>query len=114
MLNLFQKLCDRIRRAARVAEGRDLSPSAAVADSQSVQTGRQGGPQRGRDPSKQVKGRKRHVITDTLGFLLGAGVGPANDSDEGCLPDLLQRLPGKVPRLKVIFPTTITRAFRAV
>ncbi len=103
MLNLFQRLCDRIRRAARVAEGRRPSPSAAVADSQSVQTARQGGPERGPDPNKQVKGRKRHVITDTLGFLLGAGVGPASDKDGQCLPDLLQRLLGKVPRLKVIF-----------
>jgi transposase len=57
VLNLFQRLCDRIRRAARVAEGRRPSPSAAVADSQSVQTVRQGGPEHGPDPSKQVKER---------------------------------------------------------
>jgi hypothetical protein len=43
------------------------------------------------------------VITDTLGLLLGAGVGPASDTGGQCLPDLLQRLLGKVPRLKVIF-----------
>ena len=43
------------------------------------------------------------MITDTLGFLLGVMVGPASDSDEQRLPDLLKRLPGKVPRLKVIF-----------
>lgn len=103
MLNLFQDICDRIRRAARVAEGRKPSPSAAIVDTQSVSTARQGGPGRGSDPNKQVKGRKRHVITDTLGFLLGVMVGPASDSDGQRLPDLLKRLPGKVPRLKVIF-----------
>jgi putative transposase len=43
------------------------------------------------------------VITDTLGFLLGVMVGPASDLDGQRLPDLLQRLLGKVPRLKVIF-----------
>ena len=102
-LNLFQRLCDRVRRAARVAAGRRPSPSAAVVDSQSVPTGRQGGPGRGPDPSKQVKGRKRHVITDTLGLLLGVMVGPASDSDGQRLPHLLRRLLGKVPRLKVIF-----------
>jgi len=102
-LTLFQRLCDRIRRAARVAAGRRPSPSAAVVDSQSVPTGRQGGPGRGRDPSKQVKGRKRHVITDTLGLLLGVMVGSASDSDGQRLPHLLQRLLGKIPRLKVIF-----------
>jgi len=101
--NLFQRLMDRIRRAARVAEGRSPSPSAAIVDSQSVPTGRQGGLSRGRDPSKQVKGRKRHVITDTLGLLLGVLVGSANDSDGQRLPDLLQQLLGNVPRLKVIF-----------
>ncbi len=102
-LNLFQRLCDRIRRAARVAEGRRPSPSAAVALGQSVPSGRQGGPRRGRDPSKKVKGRKRHVITDTLGLLLNVMVGPASDSDGQRLPHLLQRLLGKVLRLKVIF-----------
>lgn len=65
--NLFQKLTGRIRRAARVTEGRRPSPSAAIVDSQSVPTGRQGGLSRGRDPSKQVKGRKRHVITLCIG-----------------------------------------------
>jgi putative transposase len=97
--NLFQKLCDRIRRSARVAAGRKPSPSAAIVDTQSVETGRQGGPGRGRDPSKRVKGRKRHVITDTLGLLLGVMVGPANASDGQRLPHLLQRILGKVPRL---------------
>jgi putative transposase len=43
------------------------------------------------------------VITDTLGFLLGVMVGPASEKDGQRLPDLLQRLRGKVPRLKVIF-----------
>lgn len=102
-MRLYQKLCDRIRRAARVAAGRDPSPSAAIVDTQSVPTGRQGGVARGRDPSKQVNGRKRHVITDTLGLLLGVMVGPASDSDGQLLPHLLQRLLGKVPRMKVIF-----------
>ncbi|WP_423824552.1 IS5 family transposase [Salinibacter ruber] len=65
-LDLLQRLCDRIRRAARIAAGRRPSPSAAVIDTQSVDTERQGGPGRGRDPNKKVKGRKRHVIVDTL------------------------------------------------
>jgi putative transposase len=43
------------------------------------------------------------VITDALGLLLGAGVGPASDTGGQCLPDLLQRLLGKAPRLKVTF-----------
>ena len=53
--------------------------------------------------TSKPKGEGRHVITDALGLLLGAGVGPASDTGGQCLPDLLQRLLGKVPRLKVIF-----------
>ena len=102
-LNLLQRLCDRIRRAARVAEGRDPSPSVAVIDTQSVDTDRQGGLGRGRDPSKNVTGRKRHVIVDTLGLLLAVVVHPANKSDGQAAPPVLKQMLGKVPRLKVIF-----------
>ena len=101
-LNLLQRLCDRIRRAARVAEGRRPSPSAAVIDTQSVDTARQGGPKRGPDPSKQVKGRKRYVIVLALGLFLGVVVHPANEHDSQIAPFLLQRILGKVPRLKTI------------
>lgn len=99
--------------------GRKSSPSAAIVDTQSVETERQGGPGRGRDPSKQGKGRKRHVITNTLGLLLGVMVGPANASDGQRLPHLLQRILGKVPRLQVIFADggyegVVTKAFLQV
>lgn len=43
------------------------------------------------------------MITGALGLFLGAGAGPASDTGGQCFPDLLQRLLGKVPRLKVIF-----------
>ena len=102
-LNLLQRLCDRIRRAARVAAGRDPSPSAAVIDTQSARAERQGGPGWGRDPNKQVTGRKRHVIVDTLGLLLAVVVHPANENDAQSAPSVLKQLLGKVPRLRVIF-----------
>jgi len=100
---LLRRLCDRIRRAARVASGRAPSPSAAVIDTQSVDTARQGGPGRGRDPSKQVTGRKRHVIVDTLGLLLAVVVHPANESDGQAAPSALRQMLGKVPHLEVVF-----------
>jgi transposase len=102
-LNLLQRLCDRIRRAARVAAGRDPSPSAAVIHTQSARAERQGGPGWGRDPNKQVTGRKRHVIVDTLGLLLAVVVHPANENDAQSAPSVLKQLLGKVPRLRVIF-----------
>lgn len=99
---LWGRLTDALRRAARVRAGRNPSPSAAIIDSQSVKTTQVGGP-RGYDGGKNVTGRKRHVLVDTLGFLLAVLVHSAGLNDSQQAPHLLRRLLGKVPRLKVIF-----------
>jgi putative transposase len=78
------RLVDDLRAAVRRASGRAAEPSAGIIDSQSVPHSSEGVvPQAssGFDPHKKINGRKRHILTDTLGLLITVAVTPANRQD---------------------------------
>jgi transposase len=83
--------------------GKDAHPSAAIMDSQSVKTVEESAGIRGFDAHKHVKGRKRHLLVDTLGLPLSVYVTPADMHDTQGARRLLAGLNYFVPRPKTIW-----------
>jgi len=90
-----------IYEQVRALAGRPACPSVVIMDGQSVKTTERGGI-RGFDGHKCVKGRKRHILVDTLGLLIASRVEPANVSDRHAGDRLLAGLSPLFPRIQPV------------
>lgn len=105
---LWRRINLALVRRARAAMGRSIVPSAGVIDSQSVKTTESGGP-RGFDSAKRIRGRKRHIVTDTQGLPLAVLIHAANVQDNHGAVPLLGALRNAFPRLRHIFADRVYR-----
>ena len=99
----LEDIHDTLRELVRKQEGRKPTPSAASIDSQSVPT-TEGGEHRGSDAHKKVKGRKRHIVVDTMGLLLAVAITGADVDDAKAAPQALGQLTEDAfPRLRLVW-----------
>lgn len=99
---VFEAMHDRLRQQWRDRMGKAPAPTAAIIDAQSTRSTAQGG-NTGFDAGKKVKGRKRHLVVDTLGLLLAVTLTAASVQDRDAAAQVVAQACAKVPGLKKLY-----------
>ncbi|MGI9035075.1 MAG: IS5 family transposase, partial [Pyrinomonadaceae bacterium] len=98
---LIEIIHDELREKVRVKKGKEKSPSLGLVDSQSVKTASVT-MEKGLDGNKKVTGRKRFIVTDTLGLIIGILIVAANVGERAGAESLFYEVRGKYPRLQKV------------
>lgn len=89
---VFEAMVHDLRLLLRLAAGREAQPSAAIFDGRTLQSTPESGSRGGYDGHKHKKGSKVHMAVDTLGYLLGLHVTPANEQERAQVDELAQQV----------------------
>lgn len=88
----WQQIHERLRQWVRVSQNREPSPTEAILDSQTVKTATMVSREVGYDSGKKTKGRKRHLLVDTLGLVMVVVITAASVSEQAGAKQVLSKL----------------------
>jgi putative transposase len=100
---VWDEVMQALRKRLRKKHGRDEQPSAGVIDSQSIKTSAVRGKEKGFDKGKLIWGRKRNLLVDSQGNLMGVKVTAASASDLAGAKRLLEPMVGLFPRMSLLW-----------
>ena len=107
------RLNEGLNRKERIRRGKEPTPSMLNIDSQSVKIGPFVSQDKGIDGNKRINGRKRHIVTDTLGLIWFVVVHAANLTDGSMAHKVVDPLQGYLHRLqKILADAAYEKNFR--